>query len=131
MNKKNVFIGLGLVLMGIWFYTALGSFDMEEDSFPKKIIIREGTVRTESEIAEALSKEIGFDLEGAYKTGYTPKDIIDFLMDEPHKLSVTYYEGQFYLDRKTIPYIIPLAACVVIILTGIVITLYNLKFRKS
>ena len=130
MNKKNVFIGIGLILIGVWFYSSLGSFEVEEDSFPQELIIREGTVRTEREIAEALSKEAGFDLEGAYKTGYTPMDVIDYLMNQPHKLSVTNYKGRFYLDRKTVPYIIPLAICILIILTGIIITLYNLKSRK-
>jgi hypothetical protein len=131
LNKKNILIGLVFILIGIWFYSALSSFATEEDSFPKKIILREGVVRTEFEVAEALSKEMDFDLEGAYKTGYTSIDVAEYLIKEPHDLSVTFYDGRFYEGRKTVPYIIPLAVCMLLILIGAGMILFNLKPKKS
>lgn len=131
MNKKKVISGLVLIVIGIWFYTALSSFKIEENSFPKKMIIQEGTVRTADEVAEALAKEMHFDLDGAYKSGYTPIDVIEYLIKEPHSLSVTFHEGQFYTGRRTVLHLIPLSVCVVLIIMGAVMVLVNLKSKKS
>jgi hypothetical protein len=131
MNKKKVLSGLVLILIGIWIYTALSSFKIEENSFPKKMIIQEGIVRTSDEVAGALAKEMDFDLDGAYKSGYTPDDVIEYLIKEPHSLSVTFYEGQFYTGRRTVMQLIPLSVDIVIIVIGIVMVLVNLKTRKS
>jgi hypothetical protein len=131
MNKKKVLSGLVLILIGIWIYTALSSFKIEENSFPKKMIIQEGIVRTSDEVAGALAKEMDFDLDGAYKSGYTPDDVIEYLINEPHSLSVTFHEGQFYTGQRTVLQLIPLSVAIVIIVIGIVMVLVNLKTRKS
>ena len=131
MNKKKLCIGLTCVLMGIWFFTALSTFDVDNTSFPDKLIIREGSVRTAEETAEVLAKELGFDLEGAYKTGYTSGDIIEYLMKQPHSVPLTFYNGKFYEGRKTVPYLLPLSVCFVLVVTGIVMTLISLKPKKT
>lgn len=131
MNKKNLFIGLALILTGIWCYTALSTFEVDDTSFPGKLIIKEGTVRSSDEIAEVLAKELGFDLEGAFKTGYTSADVSEYLMQQPHKFPITFYNGKFYEGRKTVPYLIPLSACILMIVTGAVMIILSLKFRKT
>lgn len=131
MNKKGVFIGCVLVLIGLWFYFALSSFEVEKHSFPKRLIIKKGIVRTEDEVAQTLSEEIGFDLEGAYKTGYTPADVIDYLIKEPHSYSVTLYNGAYYEGRRTIPRIFPLAVCIGLIIAGAGMILFNFKSRNT
>ncbi len=127
MNKKNVFIGIAMILLGIWFYSALSSFKVEEGDLFNNIVIKEGSIRSVEEVAEALSKEMGFDLEGAYKTGYTPVDVIEYLIKEPHSLSVTFYNGNFYVGRKTVPELIPFAVCIVLIIIGTGMVLVNFK----
>lgn len=130
MNKKKVLSGLVLIFIGIWFYTAISSFKIEENSFPERMIIQEGIVRTADEVAEALAKEMDFDLDGAYKSGYTPDDVIEYLIKEPHSLSVTFYDGQFYTGRRTVIHLIPLSVCIVLIIIGAVMVLVNLKSKK-
>ncbi len=130
MNRKRIFTGLAVFIIGVWFYFALSTFQTEENTFLKRLIIKEGTIRTEEEVAEALAKDMGFDLEGAYKSGYTSSDIIEYLINEPHTLSVTYHEGIFYQGRRTIPYIIPLSVCIVLMVAGAVIILLSLKSGK-
>jgi hypothetical protein len=131
MNKKKLFIGLALIVTGIWFYTALSTFEVDDTSFPSKLIIKEGTVRSSDEIAEILAKEMGFDLEGAYKTGYTSMDVLDYLMQQPHQFPVTFYEGKFYEGRKTVSYLIPLSVCILLIFTGLIMVLLSLKSKKT
>ncbi|MBI4707829.1 MAG: hypothetical protein HY761_07900 [Candidatus Omnitrophica bacterium] len=131
MNKKYLFIGLVFILIGIWFYTALSTFEVDDTSFPGKLIIKEGKVRTEDEVAGILAKELGFDLEGAYKTGYTSADVIEYLIKQPHEFPVSFYEGKFYEGRKTVPYLIPLAVCIFLIVTGTGICLFGLKSKKA
>ena len=131
MDRKKIFTGLTVIIIGVWFYFALSTFQTEEHTFLKKLIIKEGTIRTEEEVAEALANNMGFDLEGAYKSGYTSSDVIEYLIQEPHTLSVTYHEGRFYQGRRTVPYIIPLAVCILFVLTGMLILLFALKSRKS
>lgn len=131
MKKKNLFIGLAFILAGIWFYSALSTFKVDDTSFPSKLIIKEGTVRASDEVAEVLAKELGFDLEGAYKTGYSPTDVLDYLMQQPHKFPVTFYEGKFYEGRKTVPYLVPLSICVLIIFIGLVMVLLGMKSKKT
>ena len=127
MNKKNVFIGIAMILLGVWFYSALSTFNVEEGDLFDNLIIKEGSVRSMEEVAEALSKEMGFDLEGAYKTGYTSADVIEYLIKEPHRLSVTFHEGDFYVGRKTVPRLIPFAVCIVLIVIGTGMVLVNFK----
>ncbi len=134
MNKRKLLIGLALVLIGAWFYFALSTFkieDTENDLFAKKIVIREGTVRSEDEVAEALSKELDFDLKGAYKTGYTPVHVIEYLINQPHNYRIAFYDGKFYEGRKTVPYIIPAMICMLIALAGIAVILAGFKSRKT
>ncbi|MEW6600691.1 MAG: hypothetical protein AB1499_06950 [Nitrospirota bacterium] len=131
MNKKKLFIGVILVLAGIWFYAALSSFKVDDTSFPSKCIMKEGTVRSADEIAEVLSEELGFDLEGAYKSGYTSSDVLEYLMHQPHSFPVTFYNGKFYEGRKTIPYLVPLSVCIILALAGIVMIVSGLKSKKS
>lgn len=129
--KKNIATGIVFIVIGVWFYLALSTFKIEEGTNPKRIIIKEGIVRTEDEIARALAEEIGFDLEGAYKVGYTPRDVIEYLIEEPHKLPVTFHEGRFYTGRVTAPYIFPFAVCVIFICVGIGIIIFTGIRKKS
>ncbi len=131
MNKKKLFIGLALILIGTWFYMSLSTFAVDDTSFPVKLIIKEGTVRSSDEIAEVLAKELGFDLEGAYKTGYTSADVLEYLMQQPHNFPVTFYDGKFYEGRKTVSYLIPLSVCILMIATGIVMVLLSLRSKKT
>lgn len=131
MNKKNIITGFIFILIGIWFYSALSSFKIEEGSNPKKIIIREGVVRTEDEVAKALSDEMGFDLDGAYKTGYTSMDVVEYLMKEPHKRSFIFYKGRFYEGRVTVWYVFPLSVCILLIVVGAVIIASAVRSKKS
>ncbi len=130
MNSKKIFIGILFILAGIWIYSAISTFNIEENTFPERLIIKEGIVRTEVEVAEALSKEMGFDLEGAYKSGYAPSDVADYLMKQPNSLSITLHEGEFYQGRKTVPRIIPLSVSILLMITGAVLILFNLKSTK-
>jgi hypothetical protein len=131
MNKKNIYIGIFLILIGAWFYAALSTFKTDDRSFPKKLVIEEGTVRTEDEVAEAISREMGFDLEGAYKTGYSPRDVSEYLIKYPHSLSITFYDGKYYEGRNTVPYFIPLSVCMFLFVIGIIMILSGLKSRKK
>jgi hypothetical protein len=130
MNRKKLYIGLALILTGLWFYAALSTFEVDDTSFPGKLIIKEGTVRSTDEIAEVLAKELGFDLEGAYKTGYTPADVTEYLIRQPHKFPVTFYIGKFYEGRITVSRLIPLSVCILIITAGIVMIFLSLKSNK-
>ena len=131
MNKKKAIVGAALILMGIWFYMALSTFEVEEDAFMDNLVINKGIVISEDKVAEALSQEMGFDLEGAYKSGYTSSDVIEYLINEPHEFPVTYHNGEFYQGRKTVHYIIPLIICAVLILTGSIILLVGLRSKKT
>jgi len=131
MNKKKLFIGLILVLLGIWFYTALSTFEVDDSAFPSRLIVREGTLRSADEVAEVLSNELGFDLEGAYKTGYTSRDVLEYLMQQPHSFPVTFHNGKFFEGRKTIPYLIPVFVCIALVIAGVIITLTGLKSKKT
>jgi flagellar basal body-associated protein FliL len=131
MNKKNIIIGIVFIAIGLWLYFALSSFKAEENSSPKRIIIKEGIVKSEDEVARALAVEAGFDLNEAYKTGFTSRDIIDFLMKERHKLSFIFYNGRFYEDRITIPYVIPLSVCIIIIAVGAGVIVFPGIRKKS
>ena len=123
MNLRNILIGLLFILIGVWIYTSLSTFKVEEGSNSKRLIIREGMIRTEDEVAEKLAKDMGFDLEGAYKTGYTSMHIVEYLIKEPHEYPVTFYNGRYYEGRKTVLYLIPLSICIVLVLIGVVIIL--------
>ena len=131
MKRNVVFTGIAFIVIGAWIYTALSSFGVEDTSFPKRLIIEEGTLRTEVEVAEALSREMGFDLEGAYKTGYTPMDVANYLMQEPHTLPITFHDGKFYHGRRSVPYFIPLSICILLISTGVIMILFGIKAKKS
>jgi hypothetical protein len=131
LNKRNIITGLIFILIGIWFYSALSSFKIEEGSDPNKIIIREGVVRTETEVAKALSDEMGFDLEGAYKSGYTSIDVVEYLIKEPHERSFVFHEGRFYENRITVWRLLPLSVCIILIVVGAVIIIFTGKTKKS
>jgi hypothetical protein len=129
MRKNVLFTGIVLVLIGAWFYFSINAFETDSTTFPSQLIIDQGTERLESEVAQALSEEAGFDLEGAYKSGYTPMDVINYLMNEPHSLSITHYKGRFYEGRRTISRFIPVTVCIVITIAGVITTC--LAFRKK
>lgn len=118
MNKTNFVIGSTLFLIGLWFFAALSTLEIEKGSDPKRVIIREGVVRTEEELANALAEDTGFDLEGAYREGYTPRDVVDFLIRAPHKYKITVYKNRFYEGRITIRYIIPFSISLFFIVLG-------------
>jgi hypothetical protein len=42
MNVRNIIIGIVFIAIGIWFYVALSTFEVEEGTTPKRIVIREG-----------------------------------------------------------------------------------------
>ena len=127
MNKKYIIIGTIFILIGAWFYAALSALKIEQGSDPKKIIIRDGIIRTEDELAYALAEDMGFDLKGAYKVGYTPRDVVDFLIKEPHKYKITVYNNRFYEGRITVRYAIPLSICIFLIFLGAGIIIKALK----
>jgi hypothetical protein len=131
MNKKKLLTGLVLILTGVWFYTALSTFKVEGDAFLGKLIIKEGTVRTADEVAEVLAKELDFDLEGAYKTGYAPIDVTEYLIQQPHNFPVTIYNGKLYEGRRTVPYFIPLSVCIIMVVSGVVMVLLSFKSKKA
>ncbi len=131
MNIKYIVIGITFILIGVWSYTALSTFKVVEGSNPKTLIIKEGVIKTETEVAKALSDEMGFDLEGAYKTGFTPMDVIEYLIKEPHKYPVTYHDGKFYESRKTVWYIFPLLFCILSVIFGAGLILFKGRSKKS
>ena len=131
MDKKSTGIGIVFIVIGIWFYAALCSFEVQEGPDMKKIIVKEGIVRTEHEIASLLASEMDFDISGAYKMGHTTRDVIEFLMKEPHNLSVSFYKGRYYEDRKTVLYIIPFLICVLFVITGAGLIIFKGIRRKS
>ncbi|RJQ49627.1 MAG: hypothetical protein C4538_01915 [Nitrospiraceae bacterium] len=118
------------IVIGIWLYAVQSLLPSEDESSPQKIILKEGTLRTDVEIAEALAYEMGFDLEGAYRTGYTTGDIIDYLKKEPHKYSFSVYQGKYYEGRITLAKMIPLAAGIICIMIGILVLLLKGRSKK-
>ncbi len=130
MKLKSTVIGIVFILVALWFYTALSSFEVEEGFGFKKIVIEEGIVRTIDEVAMVLAKENGFDLEGAYKEGYTSHDIVGYLIEAPHEYHVTLYKKEYYEGRKTILYIFPLLVCIFIAILGVGVILPKRKLRK-
>lgn len=130
MNKRNTVLGIIIILLSVWIYSAMSSFKIEEGSDPERLVIREGIIRTEEEVAEKLSKEMGFDLEGAYKTGYTPRHVAEYLIGEPHEFDVTFYNNSFYQSRMTIPRMIPLILCIFLFIVGIALATPRTKFRR-
>ncbi len=131
MNKKNIATGIFFIIIGVWFYLSLFAFDIEKGSYPRKLVIREGIARTNAEVAAALANETGFDLKGAYKMGYTPVHVVDFLINEPHKLSFIFYDGEFYEGRITMTYIYPIIVCILFVLMGIAIVVFAGKDRRD
>ena len=130
MNKKKLLLGLVFILLGIWVYTALSTFKVEEGSDPERIIIKEGVVRTEDEVAEALAGDLGFDLEGAYRSGYTPMHVVEYLINQPHKYPVTFYNGKYYEGRKTVLSFIPLSVSIFLAMIGAGIILSGVGSKK-
>ena len=130
MNLKHTVPGIILILVAVWTYSAMSSFKIEEGSNPERLIIREGNIRTENEVAEKLSEEMGFDLEGAYKTGYTPRHVVEYLLAEPHEFDVTLHNNSFYEGRLTILRMIPLAISFFMAIIGIGLATPKTKLRR-
>ena len=130
MNIKNTVLGIIIILLSVWIYSAISSFKIEEGSNPERLVIREGNIRTEDEVAEKLSEDMGFDLEGAYKTGYTPRHVVEYLIAEPHEFDVTFYNNNFYEGRLTILRMIPLAVCIFLAIIGIGLATPRTKFKR-
>ena len=118
MNKKNIIIGFICIFIAVWLYAVLYVLKIEEGSDPERLIIREGIVRTYEELADALAEGMDFDLESAYKEGYTSRDVVDYLIRKPHKYSITLYKNRFYEGRITFPYIIPFLICIFFSILG-------------
>ena len=131
MNLKFAVPGIILILVSVWIYSAISSFKIEEGSTPERLVIREGNIRTENEVAERLSEDMGFDLEGAYKTGYTPRHVVEYLIAEPHDFDVTFYNNSFYEGRLTILRMIPLAISFFMAIIGIGIATPKTKLRRA
>lgn len=131
MNKRNIATGIFFIIIGVWFYLSLSSFEIEKGTDPKTLVIRQGILRTDTEIAEALASETGFDLKGAYQMGYSPRHVVDYLMKRPHKLLVAYYDGEFYEGRITVPYIYPLTVCIIVTFIGIGMVIFTGKRREE
>jgi hypothetical protein len=131
MNIRNIISGFIIAAIGVWIYFAMSSFEIEEGSNPKKLVIREGNVRTETEVAKALADEMNFDLEGAYKTGYTPMDVVEYLINHPHKRSFSFYEGRWYEGRITLLRIVPLSVCIIFIVIGVAMVIFAGRSKKS
>ena len=131
MNKRNTVIGIIFILLSVWIYVAMSSFKIEEGSDPERLVIREGAVRTEDEVAQKLSEEMGFDLEGAYQTGYTPRHVIEFLIKEPHEFDVTFYRNTFYEKRITLLRIIPISISIFLVIIGIALATPKGQFKRS
>ncbi len=131
MKLTNIVIGTTLIILSIWFYLSLSTFPVEKGDEIKRIVIKEGIARTIDEVAMVLSEENGFDLEGAYKSGYKPVDVVEYLIKAPHDYSVTFYEGEYYEGRQTVLHIIPFLVCVFLAILGVGIILPKRKFKKS
>ena len=131
MNIKNIIIGIICIIVSLWLAAALYVLKIEEGSDPEKLIISEGIERTYEELAEALARDIDFDLESAYKEGYTSRDVVNYLIRQPHKYSLTLYRNRFYEGRITIPYIIPFLICIVFFLLGAACIITEAGKRKG
>jgi len=130
MNIKHTVLGIIIILLSVWIYAAMSSFKIEEGSEPERLVIREGAIRTEHEIAKKLSEEVGFDLEGAYKTGFTPRHVVEYLIAEPHEFDVTFYNNSFYEERMTILRMIPLSISIFLAIIGIAFVTPKNKFKR-
>ncbi len=130
INKRNILIGIVFIVIGLWFYFALSSFEIEDNRNTKKIVVKEGVVRAGNELARELAMEIGYDLDEAYKTGFNPRDVIEYLRKDAHNFSITLHEGRYYEGRVMIPYKYPFAVCVIIIFIGAGLIVFT-GFRKK
>ena len=129
MNKKNIILGIVLVISSVWIYSAMSSFEEVPGSLPTSLVIRAGVERTAGEVAAALSEEMGFDLEGSYKSGYSPEDVVEYLIDEPHSRPISFFRGKYYEGRITILRIIPFMVCIVFFIIGLVL-IFKRKGQK-
>lgn len=130
INKRTV-SGVILIIISIWFYAALSSFEVVADSFPKSIIVREGIERSANDVAKKLADELGFDLDGAYKSGYNTNNVIEYLISQPHNYRISFYKGKYYEGRITILHILPFSACIFLFLTGLAIIIFRRKTRNK
>jgi hypothetical protein len=129
--SRNTVIGIIVILLSVWIYSAMSSFKIEKGTTPERLVIREGAERTENEVAQKLADEMGFDLEGAYKTGYAPRHVIEYLIAEPHDFDVTFYNNRFYEGRITILRLIPQLFCIFLGIIGVGLIIPRKKLRKS
>ena len=130
MNTKLSVLGIIFILLSVWIYFGMSSFKIEEGSDPERLVIREGAIRTEDEVAQKLSEEMGFDLEGAYRTGYTPRHVVEYLIAEPHEFDVTFYNNSFYEERVTILRAIPLSISIFIAIIGMALATPKIISRR-
>ncbi len=131
MNNKNIIIGIICITISVWLFAALFALEVEEGSDPEQLIIREGIARTYEELADALAKGTDFDLESAYKEGYSSRDIVKYLLRKPHKYSITLYKNRFYEGRITIPYIMPFLICILFSILGTALLITEAAKWKS
>ena len=131
MDRINIIIGTLFIVIGVWFFISLSALKIEEGSDPERVIIKEGIIREDDELAYALAEDIGFDIKGAFREGYTPRDVVDYLIREPHKYSIALYDNRFYEGRITVLYVIPFSVCIFFIVTGTVIIFIKVRKRGS
>ena len=113
----------------MWLFISLSFLKVEQGSNPKRVIIREGIIRSEEELAHALAYDTGFDLKGAYARGFTSRDVVDYLVKQPHEYSFAFYDNRFYEGRITVLYIIPLSVCLLLIVLGTAIIIKKSKSK--
>ncbi len=131
MNNKNIIIGIICIIISVWLFAALFALKVEEGSDPELLIIREGIARTYEELADALAEGTDFDLESAYKEGYSSRDAVNYLLRMPHKYSITLYKNRFYEGRITIPYIMPFLICIFFSILGAALLITEAAKWKS
>jgi cytochrome c-type biogenesis protein CcmH/NrfF len=131
LNTKNITIGIIFILIGVWLFISLSFLKVEQGSNPKRVIISEGILRSEEELAHALAEDINFDIKGAYEKGYTSRDVLDYLVKQPHKYSFAFYNNRYYEGRITVLYIIPLSVCLFLIVLGTAIIIRKKQKHKS
>lgn len=130
MNRKALITGVVFLVLGLWFYLALSTFEVEEGAVMKRIVLRNGIEMSREEVARELADKAGFDLEGAYAMGYSTFDVIDYLMNAPIDTSITFSGGKFYAGRETVSYMLPFSGTVLFLALGTLLVLFGLLRKR-
>lgn len=130
MNRKTVITGVIFLALGLWFYLALSTFEVEESAVMKRIVVRKGIEMSKEEVAQELAQKAGFDLEGAHAMGYSTYDIIEYLMNAPVNTSITVSGGKFYFGRETVAYMVPFSGTLLFLIFGTFLVLLGLLRKR-